>query len=224
MRRSLRSISFNGHARGFTLVEVVVVLIIAAILVSVALRSGMQINDAAKVEETKAELESLEYGIVGNPLVQNNGVRADFGYVGDVGALPADLDALAANPGGYATWRGPYVKTRFTQLAEDYKRDAWGELYTFNGSGMTIRSSGSGDNIDRTIGNSAGDLLRNMITGNLFDVDGTPPGATYDDSIQLYITIPNGTGGTATKAVNPNASGYFEIDSIPIGNHVPSGH
>lgn len=216
-----------GREAGFTLVEVVLVLIISAILVSVALRSGVSISDAAKVEETKQEMESLEFAIVGNPSLQNNGVRADFGYVGDVGALPANLDALVANPGGYATWKGPYVKTRFSQTSDDYKRDAWGVLYSY--SGLAVTSSGSGSSMVRTFGNSVDDLLRNTVTGNVLDYDGTPPGTIYRDSVRLSLTIPDGIGGTTTKTVTPAASGYFSIDSVPIGNqslkavYVPNG-
>jgi len=216
-----------GREAGFTLVEVVLVLIISAILVTVALRSGVSISDAAKVEETKQEMESLEFAIVGNPSLQNNGVRADFGYVGDVGALPANLDALVANPGGYATWKGPYVKTRFSQTSDDYKRDAWGVLYSY--SGLAVTSSGSGSSMVRTFGNSVDDLLRNTVTGNVLDYDGTPPGTIYKDSVRLSLTIPDGIGGTTTKTVAPAASGYFSIDSVPIGNqslkavYVPNG-
>jgi len=203
-------------SHGFTLVEVVLVLIISAILVTVALRSGVSISDAAKVEETKQEMESLEFAIVGNPSLQNNGVRADFGYVGDIGALPPNLDALVANAGGYATWKGPYIKTRFTQTSDDYKRDAWGVLYSY--SGLAVTSSGSGSNIVRTFGNTSDDLIRNTITGNVLDFDGTPPGTIYKDSVRLSLTIPDGIGGTTTRTAIPTASGYFTINSVPIGN------
>ena len=216
-----------GREAGFTLVEVVLVLIISAILVTVALRSGVSISDAAKVEETKQEMESLEFAIVGNPSLQNNGVRADFGYVGDIGALPLNLDALVANPGAYATWKGPYIKTRFSQTPDDYKRDAWGVLYSYGG--LAVTSSGSGSSMVRTFGNSVDDLLRNTVTGNVLDYDGTPPGTIYKDSVRLSLTIPDGIGGTTTKTVAPAASGYFSIDSVPIGNqslkavYVPNG-
>lgn len=175
MRFSQAQTNALGKMSGFTLVEVVLVLIISAILVSVALRSGVQISDASKVEETKQELETLEFAIVGNPSIQNNGLRADFGYVGDIGSLPPNLDALISNPGGYATWKGPYFKTRFSQVSDDYKRDAWGVLYSYSG-GVSVTSTGSGSNVVRTVGNSVNSLLRNTITGNIYDVDGTPRG------------------------------------------------
>ena len=124
---------WRSRSRGFTLVEVVLVLIISAILVTVALRSGVSISDAAKTEETKQELEALEYAMVGNPSLYNNGVRADFGYVGDVGALPLNLNALATNP-GLATWKGPYIKPRFSQVSNDFTLDAWGAPYQFAGA------------------------------------------------------------------------------------------
>ena len=203
---------------GFTLVEVVLVLIISAILVTVALRSGVSISDAAKVEDTKQEMEALEYAIAGNPALYNNGARADFGYVGDVGAMPPNLTALATNPGGLATWKGPYVKSRFTQVADDFTKDAWGAAYLYAG-GVAITSSGSGGSIVRTLANSTDNLLRNTISGTVQDVDGTSPGVIYKDSVSIILAIPNGAGGTTTRVAMPSASGYFAFDSIPIGNH-----
>ncbi|MCK4461410.1 MAG: hypothetical protein KAW46_06375, partial [candidate division Zixibacteria bacterium] len=51
------------------------------------------------------------------------------------------------------------------------------------------------------------------------DLDGTPPGSTYRDSLSVRMTIPNGAGGTVTKSAAVDIGGYFVFDSIPIGNH-----
>ncbi|MDZ4724100.1 MAG: type II secretion system protein [candidate division Zixibacteria bacterium] len=202
---------------GFTLVELVIAIVIAGILATVALRSGKTISDISRVEETKAELDALATAIAGNATLANNSVRTDFGYVGDVGALPANLDALYTNPGGYATWRGPYIPNRFSQVADDYKKDSWGVDYTFGST--TITSTGGGTSIVRKVAEASSDLTINRVTGILYDLDGTPPGSTYKDSITLRLTIPNGTGSTITKTKTPNAGGFFTFDSIPIGNH-----
>ncbi len=202
---------------GFTLIEVVVVIVIIGILVGVAVQNGGQFFETAKVEQTKQELDALAMAITGNPELQNNGVRSDFGYVGDVGALPPNLDALYANP-GYGTWNGPYISNRFTQLADDYKKDAWGTDYSYGG-GVGITSVGSGSNIIRRVANSSDDLLYNSFSGILVDADGTPPGSTYDDSVAVSISVPDGAGGTAIRSVIPDAGGYFSFDSVPIGNH-----
>ena len=203
---------------GFTLIEVVVVVIIAGILSTIAIRSVFTISETARVEETKRELDELAYAVAGNPTLENNGVRSDFGYVGDVGSMPPNLDALISNPGGFSTWHGPYIKRRFEQIASDYKQDAWGAAYAYTG-GVKISSSGSGSNIVRKIANNAADLTLNRVSGNIFDRDGTPPGKDYRDSITVNILVPNGSGGTAVKSTPPDAGGYFVFDSIPIGNH-----
>lgn len=206
----------HSRHRGFTLIEMTIAIVVAGILATVALRSMLSVYSGVKVEETKQELESVANAITGNPGVTNNGERSDFGYVGDVGALPANLDALYANPGGYATWRGPYVANKFSSLTDDYKRDAWGNLYTYSG-GLTITSSSNG-NIIRQVANSTNELLRNTLIGSVLDVDGTPPGLTYKDSIVVTLVHPNGTGSYRTRTATVDASGYFSIDSIPIGN------
>jgi type II secretory pathway pseudopilin PulG len=202
---------------GFTLIELVLLIVITAILATVALRSAVTVSETAKVEQTKHELEALAYAVVGNPELQNNGVRTDFGYVGDVGAMPPNLDALVQNPGGYATWNGPYVQSRFSQMTDDYKKDAWGNLYQYAG-GVTITSTG-GSGMIRKLTNSVNDLLQNQVSGVVYDLDGRPPGSTYQDSISVRLTIPDGAGGMITSTAGVDAGGYFSFDSIPIGNH-----
>ena len=206
----------NGRD-GFTLIEVILVVIITGILATVALRSAGIISDSARIEETKQELQALAIAMVGNPELQNNGVRSDFGYIGDVGAMPPNLDALNVNPGGYTTWKGPYIDNRFTQKTDDYKKDAWDANYSY--SGVNITSTGSGSDIVRTLGKNVGDFTINQVNGLVLDLDGTPPGSTYADSVAVRLAIPNGSGGTATKSATVDIGGYFSFDSIPIGNH-----
>ena len=205
------------HQRGFTLIEVVIVLVVSAILMTVAMRSGKEISDTAKTEQTRQELETIAFAVVGNPGLHNAGARADFGYVGDVGALPPDLSALVTNP-GYATWNGPYLRNRFEQTADDFAKDAWGVEYSYSG-GTEIQSSGSGSPIVRSLAVTEDQLLQNRIAGSIVDVNGTPPGPTYQDSLSLLLSFPNGSGGYATAMAIPDAGGYFSFDSIPIGNH-----
>ena len=202
---------------GITLIEVILVITIMGILVSVAMNSASQFSETAKIEETKLELNNIAEAISGNSLLHNNGVRTDFGYVGDIGALPNSLDNLNSNPGGYATWRGPYIKSRFTQITNDYKQDAWGANYSFNGTEIT--STGSGSDIVQKIASSTDDLLLNKVSGTITDLDGTIPGNSYKDSLSIRLTYPNGSGNYTTKNSTPDMSGFFNIDSIPIGNH-----
>ena len=206
-----------GNRSGLTLVEVVLVVVIAGILATIALRSAGIVSNTAKVEETKQELDALAYAVVGNPELQNNGVRSDFGYVGDIGAMPPDLEALHSNPGSYSTWNGPYIENRFSQMTDDFKKDAWGELYQYS-AGVTITSTG-GSGISRKLTNSVADLLQNQVRGVVYDLDGTPPGSTFKDSVSVQLTIPNGSGSLVNRTAGIDAGGYFSFDSIPIGNH-----
>lgn len=209
-------VDFNS--RGITLIDVVLTIIIAGILATVALRFVINLSTTAKTEETKKEMETLEFAIVGNSNLYNDKTRASFGYAGDVGALPTNLDALYSNPGGYATWKGPYVSRRLEQDATDYKKDAWGVDYVYSG-GITITSSGSGSNIVRKFGEAGSDFTNNGVDGVVLDLNGTPPGTIYKDSISIRITVPNGSGSYATLTTSADNSGYFSINSVPIGNH-----
>ena len=199
--------------KGFTLIELVIVIIIAGILATVAVRKMTASIDTAKYEQTKKELDQLAYAIAGNPDLYVEGTRTDFGYVGDVGALPPNLDALVQNPGSYATWNGPYIDTGFG--GDGFKRDGWNVLYTYTDT--LIRSTGSGTDIDKVFANSSADLLSNAVNGFVVDADNTMPGSTYKDSLVIIFTYPNGSGSTTTVSVNPDAKGNFNFSGIPIG-------
>jgi general secretion pathway protein G len=202
---------------GFTLIELILVVVIIGLLAATAMRTGGALFDTARIEETKQEMSVLAHAIAGNPELRNNGVRSDFGYVGDIGALPPNLDALYSNPSGYAAWRGPYISNRYTQTPTDFKTDAWGAAYAY--SGVTITSTGSGAGIVRQIAATATDLLVNSASGTVVDNDGTPPGNDYRDSVELLLTYPDGSGSTTALTGYPDAGGYFTFDSIPVGNH-----
>ncbi|MFQ5869261.1 MAG: prepilin-type N-terminal cleavage/methylation domain-containing protein, partial [Candidatus Zixiibacteriota bacterium] len=150
--------------QGFTLIEVVLVIVILGILSTVAIRSLTITVNKGRFDATTAEMEKLARAIAGDERLVSGGFRTDFGYVGDVGALPPDLDALVTNPGGYSTWDGPYFQVDFSENTEDYERDAWNELYTYSG-GVTVVSNGGGSAMTKQFANSAGDLTSNSVYG-----------------------------------------------------------
>lgn len=202
---------------GFTMIELVIIIVIIGIITATAVIKMSLTLETAKVEATKSELDALAFAIVGNPELVSNGARTDFGYVGDVGSLPPSLDALAQNPGGYLTWDGPYIDEGNTVTTDEYKKDGWGTNYIYTDT--LIRSIGSGSNIDKIYASNRASLLSNTVNGFVIDASHSMPGSVYKDSLSLLLSYPNGSGGTATVAINPDGRGSFSFNNVPIGNH-----
>ncbi|MDD4051709.1 MAG: prepilin-type N-terminal cleavage/methylation domain-containing protein [candidate division Zixibacteria bacterium] len=199
---------------GFTLIELVMVIVIVGILAGVATVQLSRTTESARHEATQVELDALAAAIVGDPTLTADGARSDFGYVGDVGAMPPTLDALASNP-GFATWRGPYIKGDFA--AGDFLKDGWNVAYTYQDT--LLRSTGSGANIDKIFASDRTVLLSNSIIGYVRDASHRTPGTVYRDSVAVIVTYPNGTGGMASPTTAPDAGGRFAFSGVPIGNH-----
>jgi len=203
---------------GFTVVELVIVIIIMGIIAGVAMRQLQPTIENSRYEQTLREMENIGWAITGNPNLYSDGARTDFGYVGDVGGMPPSLDALVANPGGFTTWKGPYMDRGLN--ATDFKEDAWGVTYLL--SDTAVRSVGSGETLSHTVVASTSLLLSNTIEGVIINADGTPPGALLADSIVLRLDYPDGSGGRMFGIASPDASGAFSIGGLPVGNHTLS--
>jgi general secretion pathway protein G len=209
-----------GSQNGYTMIELVVVLVIIGIIAGVGVKSLQSANETTRIEETKQELNRLACAVAGDPGLVSGGFRTDFGYVGDVGSLPPTLGALATNPGGYSTWDGPYLRDKVAIGGGDseFEHDAWGKPYGYSG-GVTITSSGGPSPMTRQIAGSTGDLLRNRVAVVITDLDNTPPGPDHQDSVRCILSYPNGSGGLSTVSRAPRPDGYVAFDSIPIGVH-----
>lgn len=206
---------------GFSLFELVMVMVIISILATASLRYMGNSVDISKTEETKEELNEIANGIIGNESHMSGNHQSDFGYVGDVGSLPSSLNDLVVNP-GFATWDGPYIHDNFYVSSgateSEFLVDGWGKSYSFNG-GTSISSTGGSTTITKVLANSSSELLQNEISFNVVDLGGCPPGASYKDSILFNYTYPNGSGGYQTVSKAPSQNGFVTFSSLPIGQH-----
>ena len=209
----------NRLRAGYTFVEVIVVIIIIGILAAVATKTIGSASNLSRFEKTREIMNNLAQATAGDPALESGGVRTDFGYIGDVGALPTTWDDLVTNPGGYATWKGPYIRDKFSTGGGNnyFKLDAWGKA--ISAPSANFSSTGGPETLTREIAGSTGDLLYNRVTVALTDLSFTPPGDDYKDSVRIVLTYPDGIGGYRTRTVNPDANGSAVFDSIPIGIH-----
>ena len=103
--------------RGFTLVEVMVVIIIVGLLSALGAPKFFGKVDQARVKTTKTQI-----GLLG-------GALDDFRL--DNGRYPTTeegLEALRKQPDGLKNWYGPY-------LPKDVPPDAWGNPYQYRSPG-----------------------------------------------------------------------------------------
>jgi len=130
---------------GFTLIELIIIVLVLGIIAAVAIPRIGAIVGTSKTNATKDEMRRLKIALVGSA---GDDIR---GYENDVGSLPPDLTGLVAKPGGVSDWdrftqtgwNGPYVS------ADDdkYLQDAWGANYIYSQGSRTIKSVGSGDTL-----------------------------------------------------------------------------
>jgi general secretion pathway protein G len=106
------------NSRGFTLVELLVVLVILGLLGSLVGPQVMKHLGRAKTDTTRLQIEDL-------------GAALDL-YVLDVGRYPSTSEGLAAlieAPAGAGNWSGPYLKKERVPL------DPWGNPYQYRQPG-----------------------------------------------------------------------------------------
>ena len=145
---------FKLGQSGFTLIELVIVIITLGILAAVAIPKFSDMSESAKRTATEKELLSLKRAISGNPEAIAGGRYIDRGFEGDVGFMPGRLEDLAAKPGSVSTynqltglgWNGPYIDS----TENKYLNDAWGNAYHYLSGTRRILSIHGTDSISVT--------------------------------------------------------------------------
>ncbi|MES2859303.1 MAG: type II secretion system major pseudopilin GspG [Pseudomonadota bacterium] len=111
----MRNRSFNGLPKrsanaGFSLIEIILVVVLIGGIVAFAATRILGGGDRAKVNLAKAQVQTLA------EKVQQ--------YEMDTGGLPGELADLVNAPSGASGWLGPYAK-------EAELKDPWNHPYTF---------------------------------------------------------------------------------------------
>jgi general secretion pathway protein G len=115
---SSRSLPARALQRGFTLLELLVVMVIIGLLASIVAPQYFSQISKSNTKVARAQIESL-----GQALDQ---------YRLDVGRYPnteQGLGSLRAAPQNVAAWRGPYLK-------RDLPNDPWGNPYQYKAPGQ----------------------------------------------------------------------------------------
>ncbi|HEX9145447.1 MAG TPA: type II secretion system major pseudopilin GspG [Candidatus Binatia bacterium] len=110
-KKNLRSSS------GFTLIELIVVVVIIGLLAGLVLPQFIRQEEKAKLKAARAQIELLATALDTFRL--------------DVGRYPTSeegLQALRQKPGGLERWDGPYLK-------KDLPLDPWGKPYNYKSPG-----------------------------------------------------------------------------------------
>ena len=114
--RSFSPVRAPRAQSGFTLIEIILVVMLIGVVVAFAASRILGGGDRAKVGLAKAQVQTTS-----DKIEQ---------YKMDVGQYPSKLDDLVTQPSGVAGWLGPYAKTIET-------KDPWGNPieYTLPGEG-----------------------------------------------------------------------------------------
>ncbi|MGQ9678166.1 MAG: type II secretion system protein [bacterium] len=211
---------FMKKQGGFTLMELLVVLLIIGVLSTVAVRTIDATRDRSLFDQTAKEMKELVYAMVGNPDIVANGKRVDFGFYGDMMRLPADLRELVENTTQSPSWRGPYLRRDFLQDSIGYRFDAWGNPYTYDAINGTIATLGNGKYpMTMRVTEAISHLTNNWIVGNVSDIDNAPPGDKAA-TIGIKLYLPNGS----FYFTRPDGGGFYQFSPethgpVPIGVH-----
>ena len=221
------------NRRGFTLIEVLMVILLVGVLATVSILTLNSNMDESRFQATVAEMQSLRDALIGNTELQEGGFRSSFGFLGDIGGLPTNaqgLNALLVNPGlplwavntaaRFALgWNGPYITGG--GIGTNYVQDGWGRNYTFNFgvNPATITSLGAdgvagGTEFNQDIVVQIPSTLLSATVHGFISSSGAPYTGTA--TVDMFYPVA-GVLTSVTVNVVVADSGHFVFANIPFG-------
>ena len=198
-------------------------------------------------DATVKEMTDLKAATIGNPDLIEGGVRSNFGYAGDRGALPAAMSNLVTNPvacgfvsdsalgggtnlGTGAGWRGPYIDNKQDDLLNYLALlDGWGRAYSYDAPTGRVGSWGPNAAFGGFATPDADDII--IPSSTIAGITGTVSGR---------VTNPSGGAIQAPPATNnviiygppltcpstftqyagaTDSNGAYTIANVPLGKH-----
>ncbi|MCH8929065.1 MAG: type II secretion system protein GspG [Candidatus Marinimicrobia bacterium] len=232
------------HSKGFTMMEMVVVITLIGILTSIGINIVIRTLEAQKADATLSEMEALKRAITGDASIVLSGRRSEFGYYGDMGRMPVTLLNLLVkgsqpsltNNSKYGItygWGGPYLSKGFEDDPNTAFEDSWGNSYiysdtkTVNASADVVVGKISSLGADGSAGGTGYDAdidleilereVESTVYGSAYTIDGNPM-----VSGKVYIWKPVGTAILAADSVVTGLQGTFSFSGVPKGTRALS--
>lgn len=218
----------RNWSSGVTLLELLVVLMILSIILTAAVKTWDVTLERGRAETTSRKLNELSSVIVGDRDYIVAGRRADFGFVGDMGRLPNNLQELVVSPlitpPESSRWRGPYLRPTFNESPDGYRTDGWGDTIIYNVDSLFLRSLGGRGLADQTRWQTVylpfdrNDLTGNTVDGQVVDVRGAPPPDSLTTYLKVILYYPFEGKLVVHEALSPNlTNGQFTFTAVPQG-------
>jgi len=106
---------YKKKQSGFTLVELLLVLVILALIAGLVLPGIIGKAESAKAKAAKSQISRIEMSV-------------ETFYL-DTGNPPSSLEQLVNEPSGVNGWNGPYIKNSLL-------KDPWGQAYKYSVPGQ----------------------------------------------------------------------------------------
>jgi hypothetical protein len=217
--------------------EAVATLAIVSIVMVGMVTVASNVLNKREIDMTTDHMNEIRRAINGNPVIIANEARTAFGYLGDMGNPPANIQDLwvkgsqpiftfdTAKKTG-AGWQGPYLEVRALEFADALSLDGWGNGFTYTTTATTDGTFGAvviaklmSLGMDRTTGGNDDITINFFKAETQSRVQGYVRDSNGDEVPGVNVTVNYPQNGVlTTKSALANSDGYYAITDIPYGN------